>query len=162
MVAGPLGPLSLGAIPGDVAFSPDGAWLAAGGDSTVGSGGTVAVWDASSGSVLSRWSTTSAVRSLAFTQDSSRVVTGGADGTLLVWDAVTGHETIKLGGHYRDVHALVSAPGSRLYSASLDGTVKLWEGSDPGAPPPPPAQDDGNVVRNPPSTLTRRRVATPA
>jgi WD40 repeat protein len=147
-----LGPLSLGAITSDVAFSPDGTRLAAGGGSTVGSGGTVAVWDASSGSLLSRWSTPSAVWSLAFAQNGQRVVTGGGEGTLLVWDAVTGRETITLAGHSRAVHALVSAPGLRIYSASLDGTVRLWEGLDPGPPSPAPSpQDDGKVVRIHPS-----------
>ncbi len=139
--------LSLDVAADDVAFSADGKWLAAGG-STPGSGGLVAVWNAASGSLLSRWVTPNAIRSLVFSSDGQRVITAGTEGPLVVWDAITGRETISLEGHRKPVLALVTSPGLRIYSAGLDGTVKLWEGLDPGpALPPPRPRDDGKVIR---------------
>jgi WD40 repeat protein len=133
-----LGPLDLGGIANDVTFSPDGSRIAAGGSSTPGSGGAVAVWDAASGSAVNRWATPSAIRSLVFSPDGRRIVTAGAESPLVVWDPATGRETIALKGHRKPVLALVAAPGPRIYSAGMDGTVQLWEGLDPGPPPPRP------------------------
>jgi WD40 repeat protein len=147
-----LGPLDLDGIADDVAFSPDGSWLAAGG-STRGAGGTVAVWDAASGAEVSRWGTPGVVRSLVFSSDGRRAITGGSDGPLVIWDAATGRETIALEGHKKPVLALVAAPGLRVYSAGLDGAVRLWEGLDPGsAAPPGRRREPGDVIRYPSRT----------
>jgi WD40 repeat protein len=133
-----LGLLDLRGIANAVTFSPDGSRLAAGGGSTPGSGGTVAVWDAATGSVVNRWATPSAIRSLVFSPDGRRVVTAGVESTLVVWDPVSGRETIALKGHRKPALVLAAAPGPRIYSAGMDGTVRLWEGLDPGPPPPRP------------------------
>jgi WD40 repeat protein/tRNA A-37 threonylcarbamoyl transferase component Bud32 len=126
--------MSLGGLAHDVAMSPDGAWIAAAG-STAGSGGTVAVWSAASGSLRSSWLTPSAVRCVVFSRDSRRVITGGDEGPLVIWDPTTGRETLQLDGHRQPVMALAAAPGLQIYSAGLDGTVRLWEGLDPGPLP---------------------------
>jgi WD40 repeat protein len=83
-----------------LAFSPDGKRLAAGtprevildAEQPAGSLGTVtrsevSVWDVSTGArVVSRPAHAAAIRSLAFTADGRRLVSGGADTTLLIWD----------------------------------------------------------------------------
>ena len=125
-----LGPLAVGGMPNDVAFSPDGSQIAAGG-STAGPGGQITIFNAHSGEMMSQWETPSLVRTLVFSSDGRRVVTGGTEGAIVVWDAVTGRETITLEGHKQAVLA-VATPGLELYSAGIDGTVKLWEGLDPG------------------------------
>ena len=169
-----LGPLFFDGVANDVAFSPDGSRLSAAGStndmafsangsrpsgtgSNGGSRGAVVVWDTASGSVVSRSSPPGIVRSLVFSSDGRRVVTGGNDGPLVVWDAVTGRETIALDGHKKPVFALVAAPGQsddkivgRIYSAGSDGTVRLWEGLDPGPTAAAPTQpDQGDVIRRP-------------
>jgi WD40 repeat protein len=145
-----LGPLDLRGIANDVTFSPDGSRIAAGGSSAAGSGGTVAVWDAATGSVVNRWATPSAIRSLVFSPDGRRVVTAGAESTLVVWDPASGRETIALKGHRKPALVLVAAPGPRIYSAGTDGTVRLWEGLDPGPPPPRPrARRESPASRSP-------------
>jgi WD40 repeat protein len=141
-----LGPLAVGGMPNDVAFSPDGSQIAAGG-SKPGPGGLVTVFNAHSGLKMSQWETPSLVRTLVFSSDGRRVVTGGTDGAIVVWDAVTGRETITLEGHKQAVLALVATPGLELYSAGIDGTVKLWEGLDPGPfKAKPLAADDRQIL----------------
>ena len=140
--------LYLDGIANDVAFSADGTSITAGG-STSGSGGTVAIWDATSGALLNRWITPSAVQAIVFSHDGRRVITAGAESALVVWDTSTGRETIALEGHKKPVLTLVTAPGLRLYSAGLDGTVRIWEGLDPGPSPPPllPVRNKNDTYR---------------
>src|SRR5262249_30642029 len=133
----------------DVAFSPDGSRVAAGG-STRGAGGTVAVWDAASGAEVSRWGTPGVVRSLVFSSDGRRVITGGAEGPLVLWDAATGRGTAAWEGPKNPAPAPTAGPGLGVSSAGLDGSIRLWEGLDPGpAAPPSRRREPGDVIRYP-------------
>ncbi|CAG7853008.1 WD repeat-containing protein 5B [Serendipita indica DSM 11827] len=69
------------------------------------------------------------VNSVAFSPDSSRIVSGSEDRKLRLWDADTGQplgEPIR--GHYGSVNAVAFSPdSSRIVSGSNDGSIRLWD-----------------------------------
>jgi WD40 repeat protein len=123
-----------------VAWSPDGLRLAS--VSTPSAAGTmqingasgrvkeleaVQLWEVATGKALFSRIGTSA-RSVAFSGDGRRFVTGGQDGTVRIWEAHTGKEQISLKAHLGDVKSVAFGPdGQIVASAGFDGTVRLWE-----------------------------------
>ncbi|EJD54254.1 WD40 repeat-like protein [Auricularia subglabra TFB-10046 SS5] len=117
-----------------VAFSPDGATMAAGVSSgfTYAAGmrpGTVRVWDAQTREerhVLvghTDW-----VWCIAFSPDGRHIASGAADNTVRIWDAATGDAVGVLRGHIFTVRSVAfSADGTKIVSGSLDGTVRVWD-----------------------------------
>jgi WD40 repeat protein/tRNA A-37 threonylcarbamoyl transferase component Bud32 len=105
-----------------VVFSPDGKRLA------IASPGPK-VLDAQTGKeLLTLKGHDRGVRSVAFSSDGKRLVTGSWDHMLKVWDAQTGQEIFTLKGHTGGVMSVVFSPdGRRLASAGFDHTVKLWD-----------------------------------
>ncbi|KAG6810506.1 hypothetical protein H0H92_011557 [Tricholoma furcatifolium] len=70
------------------------------------------------------------VRSVAFSSDGTRIVSGSWDFTVRIWDALTGASLSILKGHQRDVKAATFSPdGIHIASASEDETVRLWDAS---------------------------------
>lgn len=108
------------------AFSPDGSLLA-----TAGEGDDlcpIRLWDVSSGQerkVLAGHERT--VRTLAFSSDSKRLVSGGGDGTARIWDLETGNEKSRTEEMPGWVSAVAFSPdGQLLLTGSRDGSVRLW------------------------------------
>ncbi|HEX2689762.1 MAG TPA: serine/threonine-protein kinase, partial [Kofleriaceae bacterium] len=105
----------------DVAYSPDGKWLA-----TASLDNTARVWDAATGALHTTIQHTDRVISVAFSPDSRLLASGGPDHSVRVWDVIAGSEIL----------ALPFAPGARRVAFSPDGTmlltaapqdvVKLW------------------------------------
>jgi eukaryotic-like serine/threonine-protein kinase len=116
-----------------VNFSPDGKRLASstGGLDTQGKplAGEVKVWDAQQGTdLLTLKGHTSAVWSISFSPDGSRIASGSSDGTVKLWDAKTGEQVLTLQGHTGAVLCVSFSPdGKRLASASHDQIVKVWD-----------------------------------
>jgi WD40 repeat protein len=105
-----------------VLFSPDARLLAC-----VGAGQDIHVLDAVTGQVRYSVANPYGAYCLAFSRDSSRLVTAGADHTVLLRDASTGDVLQALRGHTSGLTSLsVSPDGTRLASSSADGTVRLW------------------------------------
>ena len=106
-----------------VAFSPDGAWLAA-----APAFGPVQIWDVESGAELTRLvGHTGAVNDVAFSPDGSLLATGSTDGTVRLWDPRDGVQVLSLRGHDSVVWDVAFSPdGSRLASASPEGLVRVW------------------------------------
>jgi len=108
---------------GQVAFSPDGRWLAA----TCGE--EVRIWDAESGEELHalkwhlKW-----INGLAFSPDGSRLATCSNDRDIKLWATALDPEVRTLQGHSDWVSSVAFSPdATQLASGSLDKTVKLWD-----------------------------------
>ena len=103
---------------------PDGTAVAAGGE-----GGTVWVWDAATGSILTTFSRdTDSIIALANSPDGKYIASGGNDRTVQVWEVVTGRTVVSYSGHQGGIGALAWSPDGRyIASASFDKTVQVWE-----------------------------------
>jgi WD40 repeat protein len=122
-------------VPGpslNVAFGPDGRWLATGGEEN-----TVKIWDTEKGGEPLKIlrGHTGDVYAVAVSPDGRWVASGGEDSTVKVWDS---HNEFKLvrsfRGHTGLVASLAFSPkGGRLVSGSRDQTVKVWALSKLGA-----------------------------
>ena len=70
------------------------------------------------------------VKSVAFSPDGKRIVSGSWDVTLKVWDASTGRQLRTLKGHAAIVTSVAFSPdGKRIVSGSYDNTLKVWDAS---------------------------------
>jgi len=68
-----------------------------------------------------------AIKSLSWSPDSTRLVTGSADGTAKIWNLATGEELCKLTGNTQWVCPVAWSPdGTKLASGRNDKTVKIW------------------------------------
>jgi WD40 repeat protein len=70
---------------------------------------------------------TGGVRSVAYSPDGARIVSGSEDRTIRVWDAHTGKQLAVLEGHkYRVMSVAFSPDGKRITSKDLYGDGLVW------------------------------------
>ncbi|MFE6924899.1 TIR domain-containing protein [Nocardia sp. NPDC057663] len=139
-----------------VAWSPDGRRIASGSSGAAKAaevtpelGTPLLLWDADTrrpvGNPLVGHE--GVVNSVAFSPDSTRLVSAASDNTIRLWNAATGSaEGTPLTGHAGSVMGIVFSPdGHRLASTAWDGTLRVWNvgrsgslgapwPSDPGSP----------------------------
>ncbi len=120
-----------------IAFSPDGKWLASGGDE-----GHINLWDVTSGKTIRtfrhamRENCWNELSSLSFSPDSKLLASAGGDGNVRLWDVATGKELAALPhvsfNEQKDwtlgvFSAEFSQDGKLLVSAGREGGLKLWD-----------------------------------
>ena len=114
----------------EVAFSPDGAWLAA-----TGSDNTVYLWNVANGEAGAELAGhTSAPASISFSPDGT-VVTGSSDRTIRLWNSADGSEqaAIEMANNEQlgRINQVVFSPdGSVFASGDSDGNIILWDAAN--------------------------------
>ena len=115
----------------DIAYSPDGKWMAtASGDP--GIFGVAKLWSAEANGtvkpVRELVETQDVVFSVAFSPDSKKIATAGADRTIRVFEVETGKLLVQIEDHADWIFAVAFSPdGKRLASASRDKTCKVFD-----------------------------------
>ena len=119
----PIKTLPLTVPVGDVAFSPDGQWLAAGSDDN-----KIRVWRASDYELEKTLAGhTHYVNGVAFSPDGRWLASGSHDKTVGIWDVQNGQLLKSLDGHEKEVlRVAINPSGTLIASISWDGTVRLW------------------------------------
>jgi len=68
------------------------------------------------------------VKSMVFSPDGTRIVSGSFDQSVWVWDALTGVELTSLNGHTSFVNSVAFSPdGTHIVSGSGDQSVRVWD-----------------------------------
>ncbi len=115
----------------DIAYSPDGKWMAtASGDP--GIFGVVKLWaaepDGAVKPVRELVETQDVVFSVAFSPDSKKIATAGADRTIRIFEVETGKLLVQIEDHADWIFGVAFSPdGKRLASASRDKTCKVFD-----------------------------------
>ncbi|KAF9539195.1 WD_REPEATS_REGION domain-containing protein [Mortierella hygrophila] len=106
------------------AYSPDGAWLAAGEKF-----GPIKIYDTSTWAVTHTfYGHRDSVHSLAYSPTSLQLLSGSDDKTVRLWDCGSDSCIFVLRGHTGEVSTVVfSASGKEVASAGKDNTVRLWD-----------------------------------
>lgn len=108
-----------------LAFSPDGRWVASGGESIVN------IWDLKTGlEFRSLRGHTDEVKAVAFSPDSRLLASASDDNTVMLWEISTGSKlaTLLTGKHIMGMMSVVFDPdGKRLISLNQDRTVTIWD-----------------------------------
>lgn len=107
----------------DIAFSPDGNFIAVGGISTI-----VSVLQVDNGAVVSNITLPfNQTTALAFSVDNGILFVGGSSDRIAAYALVSGKPLTTIRGHTGLITDIAVSPdGTRLVSTSDDGTVRIW------------------------------------
>ena len=111
-----------------VAYSPDGAWMAAAGG-VPGSFGEIGIFDTASGTLRrALYGHRDYVYQLAVSHDGKRLASCGYDKSIRVWDVESGRVLSVLREHTDAVFAVAFSPDDKwIASGAGDRSVKIWD-----------------------------------
>lgn len=117
----------------DIAFSPDGLYLASAANDTGGK--RVRLWNPADGSQVIALDGPRVASSVAFSPDGSRLAVGGLDdamkGVIWVYDTQNWAVVMQLKTAKQNITAVVYTPdGRRLVSGGTDGMIHVWSTAD--------------------------------
>lgn len=109
-----------------VCWSPDGRWLATGGQT-----GKIQLWDTSDWQPVRQLEGAAGYsRNLAWSPDNKRIATGDEHGVLRIWEAASGQVLLNEPIHTKDIEALAWSPDGRLIAtASWDNSAQVIDPS---------------------------------
>src|SRR5207302_2692585 len=92
-------------------------------------GGTVGVWDLTTGQLRYSLADHPLRASIAFSPDGRQLATGNGFGIAHIWDAQTGRRLLRLdGGHIHSLSGLAFSPDGRcLATGSFDRVIDIWD-----------------------------------
>lgn len=108
-----------------LAFSPDGRWLAAGGEA-----GVASLVEVATGRTVRSLAHSNAVTSVEFSPDSRRLLTASRDFHARLWPLDATGEPLMLSHNGPVRSAAFSPDGGRVVTASLDRTARIWSSAD--------------------------------
>jgi len=109
-----------------VHWSPDGRWLATGGQT-----GAIQLWNTADWQPAQRLEGAAGyARNLAWSPDSKLIATGDEHGVLRIWEAASGRVLVNEPIHTKDIEALAWSPDSRLIATgSWDNSAQIIDPS---------------------------------
>ena len=121
----------LGAVPKNVAISPDGQFVMSTGAPATG-GSTrvddIGIWDIKTGVLVQRWPGHGYTGgAAAYDRDGRRIVSSGGDGVIRIRDAQSGAELRHWKAHDRWTNFVAFSNDGKLIVSAGDGEVKVWD-----------------------------------
>lgn len=104
-----------------VAFSPNGEWLAAGGE------GALKVWQVTTANLVHSYSDPAVINSLGFSPDSQTLIFGQGDRSIGLWPLHNTEPRLIPNSHQGEIYGVQFSPdGHQFASAAQDNMIRLW------------------------------------